>query len=148
MNIQSKFHGELIIQRKDVISFPKGIPAFEEENEFIILPLQEGTPFSILQSVRTSHLAFVVAEVFSLFPSYDIEITQNAIDALELEDAKDALVFSIITVKEPFHQSTANLQAPVIINTSKSIGKQVVLNQPIYKTRHILTESPVFAQEV
>lgn len=148
MNIQSKYHGELSIQKEDVITFPKGIPAFEDEKEFILLPLQEETPFSILQSVKSSHLAFIIADVFSLFPNYDIEIAQNAIDALELSDAKEALVFSIITVKEPFHESTANLQAPVIINTQNSIGKQVVLNQSVYKTRHKLTESPSFSQEV
>jgi flagellar assembly factor FliW len=148
MNIQSKYHGEIVIQQEDVITFPKGIPAFEDEKEFIILRLQEGTAFSILQSIKTSNLAFVIAEVFSLFPNYDIELSQNAIETLELEDVKETLVYSIITVKEPFHQSTANLQAPVILNTVKKIGKQVVLNQTNYKTRHTLTESPAFAQEV
>ncbi|MEH6937383.1 flagellar assembly protein FliW [Bacillus sp. JJ664] len=147
MNIQSKYHGEIEIQQEDVITFPKGIPAFENENEFTVLPLQEGTPFSILQSVHSTNLAFIIGEVFSIFPDYDIELSQNAIETLELDDAKNAVVYCIMTVKEPFIESTANLKAPIIINSIKKIGKQVVLNQSNYETKHRLEKSPAFIQE-
>ncbi|WP_158248261.1 flagellar assembly protein FliW, partial [Pseudomonas sp. FW305-BF6] len=62
MNIQTKYHGELVVQQEDIVTFPNGIPAFEDETKFINLPLQNGTPFSILQSVRTPTLAFVIGE--------------------------------------------------------------------------------------
>ncbi|WP_088041558.1 flagellar assembly protein FliW [Bacillus sp. EAC] len=146
MNLQTKYHGEIDIQQEDIITFPNGIPAFEEENKFILLPLQSELPFSILQSVNTPDLAFVIGEVFSLFPEYDIELTQNAIEALELKESKDAVLYSIITVKEPFIKSTANLQGPIIINCVKKVGKQVVLNQTSYHTKHELAGTPAFAQ--
>jgi len=146
MNLQTKYHGEIVIQEEDIITFPNGIPAFEDENKFIILPLQGETPFSILQSIQTVNLAFVVGEVFNLFPKYDIELTQNAIDVLELTDSKDADVYSIISIKEPFANSTANLQGPIIINRVKKVAKQVILNQSNYKTKHELVGSPAFAQ--
>lgn len=147
MIIQSKYHGELTIQPEEILTFPKGIPAFEDEDKFIVLPLQENTPFSILQSLKTPSLGFVIADVFSLFPSYDIELSQSAIEALELDNAKDSILYCIMTVKEPFNESTVNLQAPVIINSKKNIAKQVVLNNQNYKTRHKLIESPIFSQE-
>ncbi|WP_430510015.1 flagellar assembly protein FliW [Gottfriedia solisilvae] len=147
MKIQTKYHGELDIQQEDIVAFPNGIPAFEDEKEFIVLPLQNESPFSILQSVQTTNLAFVIGEIFTLFPSYDIELSQNAIDVLQLTESKDAVVYSIITVKEPFIKSTANLQGPIIINAVKKIGKQVVLNQSSYKTKHELVGSPAFVQE-
>lgn len=147
MNIQTKYHGELVVQQEDIVTFPNGIPAFEDETKFINLPLQNGTPFSILQSVQTPTLAFVIGEVFSLFPDYEIELTQNAIDVLKIDEPKDAIVYCIITVKDPFVNSTANLQGPIVINTSNKIGKQVVLNQPNYKTKQELVGSPAFAQE-
>lgn len=147
MNIQTKYHGEIEIQQEDVLTFPQGIPAFEDEKKFVILTLQEGTPISILQSVKTPTLAFVLGDVFSIFPDYDIELTQNAIEILSIDDAKNALVYCIVTVKEPFVQSTANLKAPVVINTAEKIGKQVVLNQTNYSTKHHLVDSPGFAQE-
>ncbi|MEH7081095.1 flagellar assembly protein FliW [Bacillus velezensis] len=147
MNIQTKYHGELVVQQEDIVTFPNGIPAFEDETKFINLPLQNGTPFSILQSVRTPTLAFVIGEVFTLFPDYEIELTQNAVDVLKIDEPKDAIVYCIITVKDPFVNSTANLQGPIVINTSNNIGKQVVLNQPNYKTKHELVGSPAFAQE-
>ncbi|MBP0726741.1 flagellar assembly protein FliW [Bacillus sp. RG28] len=147
MKIQTKYHGEVVIQQEDLLTFPKGIPAFEDENEFTILPFQEGIPFSILQSTKTPNLAFVIGEVFLLFPTYEIELPQNAIDELQLQEAKDAIVYCIITIKENFYQSTANLQAPLIINSVKKIGKQVVLNHPTYKTKHDINSSPAFSVE-
>lgn len=147
MNIQTKYHGELVVQQEDIVTFPNGIPAFEDETKFVNLPLQNGTPFSILQSVKTPTLAFVIGEVFTLFPDYEIELTQNAIDVLKIDEPKDAIVYCIITVKDPFVNSTANLQGPIVINTLNNIGKQVVLNQPYYKTKHELVGSPAFAQE-
>ncbi|MET3193333.1 flagellar assembly protein FliW [Bacillus sp. OAE603] len=147
MNIQTKYHGELVVQQEDIVTFPNGIPAFEDETKFINLPLQNGTPFSILQSVQTPTLAFVIGDVFTLFPDYEIELTQNAIDVLKVDEPKDTIVYCIITVKEPFVNSTANLQGPIVINSSNNIGKQVVLNQPNYKTKHELVGSPAFAQE-
>ena len=138
MKIQTKYHGEVVIQQEDLLTFPKGIPAFEDEKEFIILPLQEGTPFSFLQSTKTPSLAFVIGDVFSLFHSYEIELPQSTVDELQLEGAKDAIAYCIVTVKDDFSQSTANLQAPLIINSTKKIGKQVVLNHPMYKTKHSL----------
>lgn len=146
MQIQTKYHGEIVIQEKDIITFPKGIPGFEDENKFILLQLQGETPFSILQSIQTVNLAFVVGEVFNLFPKYDIELPQNAIEILELTDSKDADVLSIITIKDPFVNSTANLQGPIIINRVNKIAKQVILNQSEYKTKHELVGSPAFAQ--
>jgi flagellar assembly factor FliW len=147
MNIQTKYHGDVELLQEDVITFPQGIPAFEDEKQFIILPLQEGSIFSILQSVKNSSLAFIMGDVFSLFPNYDIELKQSSIGLLELDEAKDAFVHCIVTVKEPFIDSTANLKAPIIINTTKKIGKQVVLNQQNYLTKHRLDKSPAFAQE-
>lgn len=147
MNIQTKYHGDIEIQQEDVLTFPKGIPAFEDEKKFVILALQEGTPISILQSVKTPNLAFFIGDVFSIFPDYDIELPQNAIETLELDNAQNAVVYCIMTVKESFFESTANLKAPVIINSIKKIGKQVVLNQSNYETKHRLEKSPAFVQE-
>jgi len=147
MKIQTKYHGEVVIQQEDLLTFPKGIPAFEDENEFTILPLQEGTPFSILQSTKTPNLAFIIGDVFLLFPTYEIELPQNAIDELQLHEAKDAIVYCMMTITEDFYQSTANLQAPLIINSAKKIGKQVVLNHPTYKTKHSINNSPAFSVE-
>ncbi|WP_404322650.1 flagellar assembly protein FliW [Cytobacillus firmus] len=139
MNIQTKFHGEQEINKEDIINFPSGIPGFLEEKEFYILPL-EGTDLFVLQSVTTSEVAFIVTDPFALYAQYEFDLPEEALEKLEIQSDKDVATFTILTVREPFEETTANLQAPLVINQTKKLGKQVILNQTTYQTKHkILT---------
>lgn len=139
MNIQTKFHGEQEINKDDVIYFPSGIPGFLEEREYFILPL-EGTDLFVLQSVKTTEVAFILTDPFVLFPQYEFDLPEEVIEKLEIQSDKDVATFTILTVREPFEETTANLQAPLVINQTKKLGKQVILNQTTYQTKHkILT---------
>ena len=45
--------GEIEVSEEDVVNFAEGIPAFEEEHEFRIIPYPPGeeTPYAFLQSL-------------------------------------------------------------------------------------------------
>lgn len=146
MIIQTKFHGEQKINNEEIISFKAGIPGFIEEKEFYILPLED-TPLNVLQSIHTKEVAFIITDPFSFFTQYEFEIPQDTIESLKIESEKDVAVFAILTVKEPFDLTTANLQAPVIINQINKQGKQLILNNVCYTTRHFLVNSTVVQQE-
>ncbi|MCM3391454.1 MULTISPECIES: flagellar assembly protein FliW [Cytobacillus] len=135
MNIQTKFHGVQEINKEDIIHFPSGIPGFLEEKEFYILPL-EGTDLFVLQSVKTPEVAFIVTDPFVLFPQYEFDLPKEALEKLEIQSDKDVATFAILTVMDPFEETTANLQAPLVINQTKKIGKQIILNQTPYKIKH------------
>ncbi|MBG9452193.1 flagellar assembly protein FliW [Cytobacillus firmus] len=135
MNIQTKFHGEQEINKEDTIHFPSGIPGFLEEKEFYILPF-EGTDLFVLQSVKTTEVAFIVTDPFVLFPQYEFDLPEEALEKLEIQSDKDVAAFAILTVREPFQETTANLQAPLVINQTKKLGKQVILSQTPYHTKH------------
>jgi flagellar assembly factor FliW len=135
MNIQTKFHGKQEINTDEIIKFSSGIPGFLDEKEFIILPI-EGTDLYVLQSVRSQQVAFIVTDPFLVFPQYEFDLPQEAIEALEIQSEKEVATFVILTVKEPFQETTANLQAPVIINQNKKLGKQHILTNTSYQTRH------------
>ncbi|AIE61354.1 flagellar assembly protein FliW [Bacillus methanolicus] len=141
MKIQTKFHGEQEIVKEEIIKFDHGIPGFLDEKEFYIFPLED-TPFLILQSINTKEVAFIIADPFSLFPDYEFDLSEDVIEALKIEAEKDVAVFVILTVREPFNQTTANLQAPVIINQNKKLGKQHILNDSNYSIRHFIIKPP------
>jgi len=140
MNIQTRYHGELIINEKDVIGFPKGIPGFIEEKEFVVLPLEDESSIYILQSLKNPTLAFVIVNPFHYFPEYDFNIDDQVVENLKISSSSDVLVYSILTVQKPFENTTANLQAPIIINANSQQGKQIILNDDKYKTRHKILE--------
>ncbi|MGM0778011.1 MAG: flagellar assembly protein FliW [Bacillota bacterium] len=135
MNIQTKFHGEQEINQDDIIYFPSGIPGFLGEKEFYVLPL-EGTDLFVLQSVKTPEVAFIVTDPFVLFPQYEFVLPEEALEKLEIQSDKDVATFAILTVRDPFGETSANLQAPLVINQTKKLGKQIILNQTAYHTKH------------
>ena len=127
MNIETKFLGSMAIDEKDIIHFSDGIPGFEEIKEFVILPLEKDSPFAILQSIKEQEIGFVIAFPFAFKNDYTFDISEDDKEDLQIEKSEDLITYSIVTLRDPFHSSTINLQAPLLINAKKRIAKQLVL---------------------
>jgi flagellar assembly factor FliW len=140
MIIKTKYHGDYEISDGEVLYFSNGIPGFPHEKKFVIIPLAADETFMILQSVNTCELAFVLIDPFQYFPNYDFTLDDSIVGKLSIHSPEDIAVYSILTVHDPFENTTANLQAPVIINIVNKRGKQVILNVDTYTTRHKIME--------
>lgn len=131
MNIETKFLGQVTIEEKEIIKFPNGIPGFEDNKDFVILPLEKDSPFAILQSIKQQEIGFVIALPFIFKDDYVFDLMEEDKEELKLMSSEDLITYSIVTLKEPFNSSTLNLQAPVIINHKQKIAKQLVLQDSI-----------------
>lgn len=143
MKIETKYHGQIEVNEKDVITFEHGIPGFLEEKKFILLPFSEDSLFLIMQSVETQQLGFVLTNPFHFFRGYDIELPEYLLEELGITSEGEVEVYSILTVQDPFEQTTVNLQAPIVINIEKKRGKQLILGNSSYTTRHQLVPEKV-----
>jgi len=131
--------GEIEIEEEKIIMFPAGIPAFEEEKEFVIIPYDEESPFVFLQSLQTAELAFLMTSPFVFFPEYQFEIDDESIEALGIEKEEDLLIYALLTLPgKDIKQMTANLLAPIVINQQNHRAKQIILEKSEYKTKHLL----------
>ncbi|SDO37329.1 flagellar assembly protein FliW [Alkalicoccus daliensis] len=145
MNIHTKYSGELIIEESEIIKFPQGIPSFEEEKLFVLLPFSDAPgPFYILQSIETPALAFVLMNPFQFFPDYAAKLSDQTVEAMEIAEETDVSLFVILTLKDTWEESSANLRGPIVMNHVKKLGKQIILNETEYTTRHAL---PVLVKE-
>ncbi|SDZ33437.1 flagellar assembly factor FliW [Evansella caseinilytica] len=139
MMIETKYSGTIDINRDNIIVFEQGIPSFEEEKEFILLPFSKSpSPLYILQSVNTTKLAFVVMTPFTFFPDYEAKLPDSVLEKLEIEKKEDVALFVILTIKETLEKSTANLRGPIVVNSKKQLGKQIILDNSAYHTKHQL----------
>ena len=59
-------------------------------------------------------------------------------DKLNIKDEKDVAVYSIVVVPKDVKKMTANLLGPIIINVKERLGKQVILDDPRYTTKHYI----------
>ncbi|AOU02500.1 flagellar assembly protein FliW [Bacillus velezensis] len=138
MIIKTKYHGEIRIDEGQIISFENGLPGFNEETQFVVLPLSEDSPFLALQSVKQEHIAFIVASPFIFFKGYEFDIDQATLELLHIEDIEDVEVMAILTLEEPFENTTANLKAPIIVNKKEMKAKQIILHDASYETKHLI----------
>ena len=131
--------GEVEIAEDKVVHFADGIPAFEDEHEFVIVPYDEESPYVFLQSLTTPDLAFLMTVPFVFFPDYAFELDDENQGKLNLYKLEDMLIYTLITVNGGQVQDmTANLMAPVVINTANMRARQIVLDRSSYTTKHRL----------
>ena len=127
MLINTKFLGEVEIKESEILSFNQGLPGFPEYKQFILLSLDADLPLALLQSTEEATIGFVVAFPFAFKQDYTFDLSDEDKEDLHIEKEEEVLTYSIVTLQETFVESTINLLAPVIINTNKKIGKQIVL---------------------
>lgn len=140
MKISTSYHGDIEIDNQQTLTFNQGIPGFLEETEFVILPLPEAEAFQVLQSIQTKELAFIITDPFQFFLHYDFQLEPQEIEKLQLQQAEDAAVYVLLTMSDSMEKITANLQAPIIVNTKQQLAKQVILMNTAYETKHRLFE--------
>lgn len=139
MKIKTANFGEINIAEEKIIHFQEGIPAFEEEKEFIIILNEDKeNPFHWLQSVKNSELSFVILNPFEIFSDYDILLPETAINKLNIEKEEDVIIYSMVVVPEDMIKMTTNLLGPIVINTKEMLGKQVILDDERYSTKHFI----------
>ncbi|WP_085991350.1 flagellar assembly protein FliW [Oceanobacillus senegalensis] len=138
MKIQTKYLGEMEIDESKVITFANGIPGFNDEKEFVLLNLFNDTVYQLLQSVHTSTTAFIVINPYLIYQDYSFELDDSTLEQLGIKQENEVVVLSIVTLKDPFHASTLNLKAPLIINSKRMLGKQYILTKEEYPSKALI----------
>jgi len=136
MHIQTKFHGKIEIQADQTWNLPKGIPGFEDEKQFALLPIEGNGIFQVLQSTTTSDVAFIVANPYTVITDYSFNVDEPTIDLLDIKNEADVFVLGVLSLKAPFETSTINLQAPLIFQSTTKKAKQMILNDNAFSMRH------------
>jgi flagellar assembly factor FliW len=131
--------GEIEEEEGKIVHFEQGLPAFEEEKEFIIIPYDAESPYVFLQSAKTPDLAFLMTIPFMFFSDYEFSIDDSVIKCLAIDKQEELLIYTLLTLpNRDIRQMTANLLAPVVINTKNMQAKQVILEKSAYMTKHKL----------
>lgn len=144
MKIETKYQGRVEVKEEEIWTFEKGIPGFLNEKQFVILPLIEDNDiYTLLQSVQTPELGFVIINPFLFFKDYSCEIDDSTLEQLEIEKEKDVLIYSILTIQDKFENTTANLQAPLVFNIKNKKAKQIILSEGDHKVKHFILPEKV-----
>src|SRR5262245_23506020 len=136
MLIETSRLGALEVDEGQLIRFPKGILGFPDQNDYALIQTAESSCFYWLQAVNRAELAFVVCDPRLFVPDYVVPVKLEELSQIGLSDPSAAQVFIIVNKVD--NMLTGNLQGPLVINVDTRLGRQLVLSDRRYATRHPL----------
>jgi flagellar assembly factor FliW len=131
MKCYSRQFGEIEYADTHVFTFPEGIIGFEQLRKFLVIDDADEQPFRWLVSVEDSSLSFPLIPAAFIEADYGTDLPEGS------------TVFVVAMLAEPVEDSTVNLRAPILVDPSARLGRQVVLEGERYAIQHPLFVSPV-----
>lgn len=127
--VQTLRFGTVTVQESAVITFVQPILGFESLQEFALFEHEENSPFQWLQSLEDPTLAFVVTNPTLFGHPYEFVLPQDACDVLNLQNASDAQVLTIVTIPEENPvEMTVNLLGPIVFHNETRLAVQLILD--------------------
>lgn len=142
---QTTRFGPIEIDDELVITLPDGIIGFEDCKRFIVLHRDEKHFLRWFQSLDDGAVAFPIIDPWHFKQDYAPTLSDSDAAKLRLTEETPKLVFAIVTIPRADPRAmTANLLAPLVINGVERSGRQVIVTDDHYTTRHrIIQESRV-----
>ncbi len=142
---ESKYFGTVSYDQQTMITFPAGLPAFENHRRFVPIEDAARLPFIFLQSLEDARLCFLTLPVTVLDPHYQLKMSAEDLAAIGLQQpaglARDLLCLAVVSFN-PDGNPTANLLAPIIVNGGARMGVQSVRDDFAYGCSHPLPPVP------
>ncbi len=139
MKVSTSRFGTIEVEEGEIIYLINGMIGFPDEKKFVLLKHAEGSPFFWFQSIENGSLAFVLTDPLWFQPDYDIEISQEDAERLEMDRASEGIQTLVAVSIHPSNgksEITANLLGPIVINLRNRLAKQIVLYRSPYSLRH------------
>lgn len=134
MKISTTYFGQQEVDPETLLTFPNGLPGFEDSTRFKLFH-EEGKPTVFwLQSVDDPQLTLSIADPAMFNLAYELPLEDADLELLDLKDPNDVVVMIILAQapagdEVPNSNVRANLKAPLVINGSNRTGMQKVMQE-------------------
>lgn len=123
---------------KEMVTFPKGIPGFEQLKRYVLQQTDPQAPFYFLQAADAEEVEFLLVNPFVFYPDYEFELSDAVQSELSIAREEDVQIFCIVSAGNEMASATLNLMAPIVVNKKSGEAQQVILHQSPYQTKHPL----------
>lgn len=113
-----------------VIELVRPMPGFPDQRRFTLVRLDPAGDLCSMTSLDEPGLRFLVVPPARFFPDYAPEVEDDVLAELGIESDQDALLLVVLNAGDSLASTTANLAAPVLVNTATRRGGQIVLDEP------------------
>jgi flagellar assembly factor FliW len=133
MDFKSKLFGVLQIDPDTIITFPNGLPGFENQKRYKLFHQEGGKIVYWLQSLDDEDLVFSVASPVHFNLNYSFVLPAAEQELLKLSKPEDIIIL-VLLHKSEFGDSgnptiKGSIKAPLIINSAERLGMQKILRE-------------------
>jgi len=140
MMIQTSRFGAVEVDGERLIRFAEGILGFPGQQRYALIQTGRDSGFYWLQSVEAQDLAFVVCDPRLFVADFRVPVKLEELEGIGLTNPDRAQVFVI--VNKVGDLLTGNFQGPLVVNVETREGRQLVLSDKRFATRHPLMRIP------
>jgi len=138
MKVETTRFGQIEVDENRLIKFSSGLLGFPDDHDYALVQTNNEGNFFWLQSIDQPEVAFVVCDPLLFLPDYQVPVKPEDLVKIDLKNMDDVQV--LIIVNKIGRTLTGNLQGPLVINVGNRHGRQLVLSEKKYSTRHPLME--------
>ncbi len=121
-----------------IVSFPEGLPGFENHTQFVLLVDDELGPLFFLASLGEPRITLPVVPIQQLQRDYSLEVPEPDCRLLGLngepEVGRNILCVAVVNLGDGTRAATANLFAPIVVNPENWTAKQIIQFNSMYST--------------
>ena len=122
--IQSLHFGKLRLEPTSLFTFEEGLLGFEDLKEFVLVSDEATVPFKWLISTEQPAIGLPLLNPWLLDLNY--KPGRHA-------ESDESAAFVVVTLSKS-EGMTANMKAPLILDTAAQTGKQIILPSDKYRT--------------
>ena len=144
MMVKTKAYGEIEVDERQKLFFPKGLFGFEHLHDYVLLDSTQ-EPFYWLQSLDEQEVAFILIDPTIFRKDFHLDSSEEDLDEIDLKSVENgrALIFAIVTIPDDHQKMSANLQGPIVINRDNHQGRQVISIDNKWKVKHYILEEMI-----
>ena len=141
ISFKSAKFGDVSIDKTKVGTVLQGLPGFERYTRYGLFDVEEEAPFLRLLCLDEPDLGFVIVNPVLVWPEYKPNVGKEEFEGLGVDRADNLVIYCIVTLSKIPEQVTANLKGPICINAETMVGKQMILLDDGYNTKHSIIEA-------
>lgn len=126
------------MQEIPLIEMVHPLPGFPDCERFALVQLDSNGLLCSLRSIDDPAVRFLVVPPMSFFPDYAPQVDDDIAAALDITSSDDVLVLLVLHAGESLSSTTANLLAPILVNTVTRRACQVILDDASLPVRAAL----------
>ncbi len=139
MELQTALFGTVQVTEDKMITFNSGLTGVEHLHHFVMVEPDATKPFYWLQSTDED-VALPLINPYIIDPEYSPVIDHEQIEQLKVESENELIVMAVVIIPSDVTAITANLVAPILINSQTGDAVQAICENGDYQVRESIYE--------